>query len=73
MGGIDNSMMSQIRSKDEKAIREKFKEIDDILTRECLFCGSILIDMIDNDIEQKDEDLDGEFEEQESPDTNKEG
>jgi len=66
-------MMSQIRSKDEKAIREKFKEIDDILTRECLFCGSILIDMIDNDIEQKDEDLDGEFEEQESPDTNKEG
>ena len=23
-GGIDNSMMSQIRSKDEKAIREKF-------------------------------------------------
>jgi len=73
VGGIDNSMMSQIRSKDEKAIREKFKEIDDILTRECLFCGSILIDMIDNDIEQKDEDLDGEFEEQESPDTNKEG
>jgi len=66
-------MMSQIRSKDEKAIREKFKEIDDILTRECLFCGSILIDMIDNDIEQKDEDLDGEFEEQESPDTKKEG
>jgi len=73
VGGIDNSMMSQIRSKDEKAIREKFKEIDDILTRECLFCGSILIDMIDNDIEQKDEDLDGEFEEQESPDTKKEG
>ena len=24
--------------------------IDDILTRECLFCGSILIDMIDNDL-----------------------
>ena len=24
--------------------------IDDILTRECLFCGCILIDMIDNDI-----------------------
>ena len=24
--------------------------IDDILTNECLFCGNILIDMIDNDI-----------------------
>ena len=24
--------------------------IDEILTRECLFCGCILIDMIDNDI-----------------------
>lgn len=24
--------------------------IDDILTRECLFCGCLLIDMIDNDI-----------------------
>lgn len=27
IGGIDNSMMSQIRSKDEKAIREKFVSV----------------------------------------------
>ena len=27
------------------------KEIDEILTRECPFCGSLLIDMIDNDID----------------------
>ncbi len=25
-------------------------QIDDILKRECIFCGPILIDMIDNDI-----------------------
>lgn len=24
--------------------------IDEILTKECLFCGCIMIDMIDNDI-----------------------
>lgn len=39
-----------MKQNDEKQIREKLKEIDDILTRECLFCGSMLIDMIDNDI-----------------------
>lgn len=40
-----------MRQNDEKQIREKLKEIDEILTRECLFCGSMLIDMIDNDID----------------------
>lgn len=56
-------MIHALKEKDERAIRDKLKEIDDILTRECLFCGSLLIDMIDNDIEIRDEDafdLDGE-------------
>ena len=39
---------------------------------ECFFCGSVLIDMVDNDIEKKDEELDVEFEELESPDFKKE-
>ena len=51
-----------MRQNDEKQIREKLKEIDDILTRECLFCGSMLIDMIDNDIEVKVQDMFAEFE-----------
>ena len=42
--------MHILKEKDENAIREKLKEIDDILTRECLFCGSLLIDMVDNDV-----------------------
>lgn len=25
--------------------------IDNVLKKECLFCGSILLDMIDNDVE----------------------
>ena len=32
-------------------IRYKLDNIDMLLKKECLFCGSILIDMIDNDIE----------------------
>lgn len=34
--------------------------IDEVLTRECLFCGSILLDMIDNDI-KTDQGKDYEF------------
>lgn len=33
------------------------------MTRECFFCGSMLIDMVDNDIEVKDEDFANEDEE----------
>jgi hypothetical protein len=37
-------------------IEEHLSEIDRILTNECFFCGSLLMDMIDNDIElRKDE------------------
>ena len=31
-------------------LKSKFRQIDELLTKECLFCGSLLIDMIDNDI-----------------------
>jgi hypothetical protein len=31
-------------------VRRLFNRIDDLLTKECLFCGCILIDMVDNDI-----------------------
>ena len=48
--GLQQHVMHALKEKDENAIREKLKEIDDILTRECLFCGSLLIDMVDNDI-----------------------
>ena len=45
-------------------IRDILIEIDELLTRECFFCGSILIDMIDNDIEMRNIDIepDNEFE-----------
>ena len=33
-------------------IRYKLDTIDMLLKKECLFCGMILIDMIDNDIEE---------------------
>lgn len=55
-GGLNQHVMHALKEKDERAIRDKLKEIDEILTRECLFCGSLLIDMIDNDIEIKEED-----------------
>ena len=48
--GLQQHQMHILKEKDENAIREKLKEIDDILTRECLFCGSLLIDMVDNDV-----------------------
>ena len=49
-------MMSVLKEQDEKTIRKKLEEVDEYLTRECFFCGGMLIDMIDNDIEIKVED-----------------
>jgi len=40
-----------LKEQDEKSIRTKLELVDEELTRECFFCGSMLIDMIDNDIE----------------------
>lgn len=50
--------MVMLREKEESQIRSKLEEVDEILTRECFFCGGILIDMIDNDIEVLGEDDD---------------
>jgi hypothetical protein len=37
---------------DELKIRERLAKIDNIFKSECVFCGSVLLDMIDNDIEE---------------------
>lgn len=42
-----------MRQRDEMVKKKLYREIDDLLTRECFFCGGMLIDMIDNDIEVK--------------------
>jgi hypothetical protein len=55
VAAINQTMKNVLKQADEVKIRAKLKEIDDILTRECFFCGSFLVDMIDNDIEVKDE------------------
>lgn len=34
------------------------KEIDEVLTQECFYCGAMLIDAVDNDIEVREP---GEF------------
>lgn len=39
-----------LQQKDQEDIRKVFNKIDEVLTRECFYCGSILIDMIDNDV-----------------------
>jgi len=51
-------MINVLKDEDEKQIRIKLSEVDDILTKECFFCGSMLIDMVDNDIEPMDVHLD---------------
>jgi len=55
LGGINQQQMFMLKEKEERQIRDKLKEVDEILTRECFFCGGILIDMIDNYIEIKEE------------------
>jgi hypothetical protein len=37
-------------------IIEHYKKIDNILTQECFFCGSMLIDQVDNDLNIADPD-----------------
>lgn len=49
-----NQQMDQttkiLQQKDQEDIRRIFNVIDELLTRECFFCGSLLIDMVDNDV-----------------------
>ena len=49
-----------MKEEDERKVKEYLSEIDKILTTECFFCGSLLIDMIDNDINDDDK-KDDEF------------
>lgn len=46
--------------KDEDHIKQQLKEVDQILTRECFFCGPMLIDMIDNTIALKEDTADSQ-------------
>lgn len=47
-----NSKTRQILDKgQQETIRKNLAMIDNVLKKECLFCGEILIDMIDNEIE----------------------
>ena len=48
--GISSQNTQILQQKDQEDIRNIFNKIDDILTRECFYCGSILIDMVDNDV-----------------------
>lgn len=58
MSGINQQQMVMLREREESQIRDKLREVDELLTRECFFCGGILIDMIDNDIEFREEEQD---------------
>jgi hypothetical protein len=43
--------MLKLDEASKKAIRNCYNQIDNLLKQECLFCGPILIDMVDNEIE----------------------
>jgi len=48
-----NTMLpKQVPPEQMRQMQECLNKIDDILKRECIFCGPVLIDMIDNDIDQ---------------------
>ena len=49
-GGISSANTIMLAQEDQKKIRIIFNKIDEVLTRECFYCGGILIDMIDNDV-----------------------
>ncbi len=50
VGSISNQSTQMLAQKDQEDIRRIYNKIDDILTRECFYCGTTLVDMIDNDI-----------------------
>jgi len=50
-GMMPAAQTSQIlQQRDQEEIRNTLNLIDDILTRECFYCGALLLDMIDNDV-----------------------
>ena len=53
-------MQKKMSIEEEKKIRAKLGDIDGIFKSECVFCGVVLLDMIDNNITVMD-DKDSEF------------
>ena len=51
--GREGAQKPQLTEEQKQTIRHKLDYIDVMLKKECLFCGAILIDMIDNDIERE--------------------
>lgn len=48
--GPGNQTSQILQQRDQEEIRNTLNQIDDLLTKECFFCGSLLMDMIDNDV-----------------------
>lgn len=48
--GREGAQKPQLSDEQKQTIRHKLDMIDSLLKKECLFCGGVLIDMIDNDI-----------------------
>lgn len=55
--GREGAQKPQLTEEQKQTIRHKLDLIDQILKKECLFCGAILIDMVDNDIERASKDF----------------
>ena len=55
--GREGAQKPQLTEEQKQTIRYKLDHIDNMLKRECLFCGAVLIDMIDNDIERESKDF----------------
>jgi hypothetical protein len=51
MVDINSQTRKMLDKGQQETIKRNFYLIDNMMKKECLFCGSILIDMIDNDIE----------------------
>ena len=50
-GKINSQTRKMLDKGQQETIRQSLAQIDAVLKKECLFCGSFLIDMIDNEIE----------------------
>lgn len=53
----DGAQKPQLTEEQKITIRHKLDLIDGLLKKECIFCGAVLIDMIDNDIERASKDF----------------
>lgn len=51
VGEINSQTRKMLDKGQQETIRRNLQSIDNVLKKECIYCGSILIDMIDNDVE----------------------